>query len=300
MTRPPAGPRRPRSAEATFPRGGHRVGDENPTHYGPPSNIGGTCKSDEWDLNWGVQPGGPDEVYICKGGPDLGCQQDSDCPTDVPPSTGATPACRTYQITSGNVNLCELSCKADKDCPLGSFCFSPYPDGQYLQCAYRQSTDCYYIANVRGSWVSVGSSSGKQSVSVQEGVTRSHEVSDSSAWGGSVTTSVSAGFKFFGADSSVSVSGTASHDISHSYSSTFSKTTTTTYTYDFDAGVVWQWQFNVADGCGPTLASGHDYALTLNKANPPCCLPGFFMDPKTPHGDCVEGTANICTGLVED
>jgi len=161
-------------------------------------------------------------------------------------------------------------------------------------CIFSTTKDCYYIESISGSWVSISSSSGDQSVTYQEGITRSHTVSDSSEWGQSVTVTASAGFDFFGASASVSVSGAVSNSVSHAYSSTFSMSSTTTYSYQFKAGVVWQWKFNVKDGCGTSTASGHDLALTPNEINPPCCLPGMFADPTKPTGACATGTPSMC------
>ena len=271
---------------ALHTRVGEQNGPQNPTHYGPP--YGGQCREDEqFEYFWAPAPHDKVEVGRCE--PDFICKQDSDCPTDKPPNTKAAVSC----LPEG---FCGLSCSSDDDCPLGGFCILKGGDAG---CAFDPSTDCYYIKNVQGSWVARATSTGKQTVSVQTGITRSHEVSDTSDWGGSVTTTASAGFKFFGTDASVEVSGTASHSISHSYSSTFSESSSTTYTADMDAGVVWQWAFDIDDGCGSTTATGLDFALTINKANPPCCIPGYFLDPTKAHGDCVEGTANICTGVVE-
>lgn len=250
---------------------------ENPTHYGPVGEVGGHCKDDETEQGWNDPAG---RINLCT---KMGCNQDSDCPTDKPANTKATVKC-----DARGQHSCYLSCSNADDCPLGGIC-------KYGVCAFQASTDCYYIKNVRGSWVSISSSSGKQHVSYQEGITRSHTVSHSSEWGGSATIKASAGFNFFGEKGSVEVSGTASHSISDSYSSTFSMTTTTTYSYDFDAGVVWQWKFDIDDGCGATTASGHDLALTLNQVNPPCCLPGMFADPTKPTGACATGTPDICT-----
>jgi hypothetical protein len=157
------------------------------------------------------------------------------------------------------------------------------------------STDCYYLPQQASArWIAISSSSGPQMVSYQVGVTRSHTVEDSTTWGSSVTESVSAGFSAFGIQASTSVSGTTSTTISHSYSSTFSMSSSTTFTYTFDAGVVWQWQFGITDGCGPSDAQGHDLALTANELNPPCCLPGMFVNISQPTSECLAGTPNLC------
>lgn len=251
---------------------------ENPTHYGPPSVVGGQCKSDERDYGSHCQP-------------NLFCKEDSDCPTDVPPTATGTPRCHPGISPPAPWNewpFCYLPAGPNGECPLGAYAFND------VFCFYSREKDCYYIESVSGSWVSISSSSGDQSVTYQEGITRSHTVSDSSTWGASVTVTASAGFDFFGAETSISVAGTVSNSVSHAYSSTFSMSSTTTHSYQFKAGVVWQWKFAVKAGCGTSTASGHDLALTTNLINPPCCLPGMFADPTNPTGACAPGTPSMC------
>ena len=185
---------------------------------------------------------------------------------------------------------------SNDDCQPGAFCLADPGSGGQVFCVWIKSKDCYLIQNVVGQWTTISSSSGKQTVSYQEGTTHSGTTVDANTWGGSVTTSVSAGFDFFGAKGSASVSGTVSHSIAHSYSSTFSSSQTVTKTYDFGPGVVWLWKFNVESPCGNATSSGHDLALTPNSLYSPCCLPGMFLDITKPNGGCLPETPNLCTG----
>ena len=270
------------------------LGSENPTHYGPPSIVGGQCKSDETEYgyynNYYPQCGGVDDgCGQCAKSPinssGIACEQDSDCPQDKPPGTIAKVTCNFYQ--------CELICDTDADCPLGGLCMTMLPQDPKW-CVYRPSKDCYYIQNVVGKWVSISSSSGNQDVKYEMGTTHTDTSTDETKWGASVTTSVTAGFSFFGASGSATVSGTVSASIASSYSSTFSSTKTVTYDYQFGPGDVWQWQFDVNSPCGKATSSGHDLALTPNGLSPPCCLPAMFVNITEPNGGCLSSTPNLC------
>jgi len=269
------------------------VGDFNPTHYGPPWQVNGNCLNDESVYHYdSTSPGlpknacglGADACVFCS----ASCQQDSDCPQDTPPIN-------KYPGQSSIVcnPVCILQCDTDDECPAGSFCLI---NQQYSNrnCVYRRSKDCYYIAAVTGTWVSISSSPGNQHVTYQEGTTHSQTGIVSSTWGASATTSASAGFSAFGIDGSASVSGTVSSSISASYSATFSKSETTTYSYDFGPGVVWLWKFTIKTSCESAVSSGHDLELTPNALYPPCCLPGMFTDITKPNGGCLNGTPNLC------
>lgn len=266
---------------------------ENPTHYGKPSWVNGACKSDEkeWSVAAPECGDGDDGCAVCQYNQST-CYSESDCPQDKPPNTKGGILC------DPQFGDCKIGCSNNTDCQLGAICIGLPHALSVPFCAYQRSSDCYYISNVKGSWVMISSSSGKQSVQYSEGVTRSHTVESSSTWGGSVTTTASAGFDFFGNEGSVSVSGEVSDSVAHSYSDTFSKSSTTTYTYEFDAGVVWQWKFDITDPCGAATASGHDLALTPGAFAPPCCLPGMFENITLPTGACHGTTPNICNSTA--
>lgn len=271
------------------------INAENPTHYGPTSPVDGQCKADEKELILETPIGcGTDDIKIACLQCSKPCKTVSDCPMDLPPSTSATPSCW------GSPLSCVLKCSSDDDCPLGAKCveYQGYKNDKH--CAFQQASDCYWIGNIDGSWVSISSSSGQQTVRYEEGVTHVHSIRDSSSWGTTVTASTKAGFSAFGSYGSVSVTGTVSANVSHSYSDTFTMSEKKTYTYNFGPGVVWQWKFNVHNGCGKAVASGHDLALTPNALAPPCCLPGMFLDIRNPVGGCLASTPRICsTALVE-
>lgn len=256
----------------------------NPTHYGPSYPMG-QCRPDEAQMglhgrtHWICLPYGVD------------CTNDQDCPQDKPPGMTVETKCYAKEgavCRGAHEECCDLyPCSADEECGLGGTCVEN-------MCGYDQSTDCYYIAAVTGRWHQIQSSPYEQSVSFQEGVTRSHTVTASGEWGAKVTSTTKAGFSAFGVKGSETISGEISASLSIGYSSTFSMSSVETHTFDFPAGVVWQWMFDVQDGCGPTSVSGHDLELTPNSLVPPCCLPGFFANITEPLGQCIGGTPSLC------
>jgi len=105
-------------------------------------------------------------------------------------------------------------------------------------------------------------------------------------WAHKATAEAQQGFKVFGYDGHVTVTGEAAYTITSSYTSTFQETVTTEKDFDFPAGVVWQWQFEITDVCGNTTAMNEDFAVSEGLYAPPCCLPGYAVDIKNYSGAC--------------
>jgi hypothetical protein len=148
--------------------------------------------------------------------------------------------------------------------------------------------DCSAIMDKAGRWVEVASSPGAQTLTYSHGVEHGKSVTDSKTWGHSTTSSVSAGFSFFGISISSSVSHMTSESFTKSHTSTFSMSDTESYTTQMGAGTVWQFQMDIKDNCGLSGVKFNDLQLTQSGLNPPCCLPGYFVNISHPEGECLE------------
>jgi hypothetical protein len=148
--------------------------------------------------------------------------------------------------------------------------------------------DCSAIMDKAGRWVEVASSPGAQTLTYSHGVEHGKSVTDSKTWGHSTTSSVSAGFSFFGISISSSVSHMTSEFFTKSHTSTFSMSDTESYTTQMGAGTVWQFQMDIKDNCGLSGVKFNDLQLTQSGLNPPCCLPGHFVNISNPEGECLE------------
>ena len=51
------------------------------------------------------------------------------------------------------------------------------------------------------------------------------------------------------------------------------------------AGVVWQFKYKIEHLEGSNEIGTQNTALTHDVQAPPCCLPGTFADPDSPHGN---------------
>jgi len=157
--------------------------------------------------------------------------------------------------------------------------------------------DCQSYSSKVGRWDLVQSMYGgtSQSVTFTEGVTHSYSEETSSTWGTSASSSVGLGFSFKGLSASASVTDATSETLSEMHSSTFDMEQTTTSTFQFPEGAVWQWVYDLEDGCGESTVQTLSLLLTSNEQ--PCCPPGFFYehdDNGAPiaTGDC--GTEHDC------
>ena len=142
---------------------------------------------------------------------------------------------------------------------------------------------------VAASWVVVDVIGVPTDISYSYGVSSADTKAHPASWGSTTTKSASAGFSFFGFGTKAAVTGTTSHSIAESTSSTFASTNTTTIVHHYAPGVVWQLQFQVVDQCGNSTVFTKQTIQTPKEAEPPCCLPGHFQDPTKAHGPCVAG-----------
>jgi hypothetical protein len=144
------------------------------------------------------------------------------------------------------------------------------------------------ISHVSAQWVYKQTVGIPTDVSFQVGVQHTSGVSNSLQWGASVTKSVQAGFSFLGLGASTTVTGTTALSIGAQFSQVFGESATVTETMHFSPGVVWQFRFNVTNECGSSsLVFTPQLEQTLNRPSVPCCLPGYFADPKNASGACA-------------
>lgn len=170
----------------------------------------------------------------------------------------------------------------------------PQKAGNHLSTTIN---DCTAVFGKNAHWVQVGSSPGSQELQFSYGVGRSYTVSKTGSWSKSTTHSMIAGFSYDGLSMSTTVSHSTSREYTISHSSTFSTSQMETYVTTLPAGVVWQFQMGVQDNCGTSTVHMRDFQVTDSAANPPCCLPGYFLDESDPRGDCinVDGEVyNVC------
>jgi hypothetical protein len=157
--------------------------------------------------------------------------------------------------------------------------------------------DCNRIMAASATWVVAEVVGVKKQESYEWGVSHGGSSTRSHSWGDSVTKTAKAGFSFFGFGVSASVSGTTSSAIAEATATTFEMVNITTVTYTFKPGVVWQFRFDVRDECGNSTVFVNQPTQTSNIPEPPCCLPGYFLNPNKAHGDCVAGADGIVYDL---
>jgi len=64
-----------------------------------------------------------------------------------------------------------------------------------------------------------------------------------------------------------------------------------TLTQTWGAGVVWQFKYKIEHLEGSNEVGTQNTALTQDVQGPPCCLPGTFADPDSPHGNTPQQQA---------
>jgi hypothetical protein len=157
----------------------------------------------------------------------------------------------------------------------------------------------------QGSWVPINGiyNGNQQKVTYTVGTTTtdSQSVTSTDAWKKSITGTASVGFSFLGASAevSISVTGEFSESQASSVSQAVAQSESQTFEADFNQGQVWQFVYDAADVCdtaGFTI-NVEELVLTNGQYDPPCCLPGYFVDDNNPHGPCVaiNGIASPCT-----
>jgi hypothetical protein len=172
----------------------------------------------------------------------------------------------------------------------------PLPESWYVVTTTNCSHDvpalvaflgCTPVSSVNATWVMKEVVGIAKDVSYTYGVSHAYAKENTAVWARSATTQVSSGFSFYGFGIKFEVTGTTSSGIAQSTSQTFEEYSATTVTTHYQPGVVWQFQFNSTDHCGLTSIFTDQLTQTNNLASPPCCLPGYFQDPRNATGPCV-------------
>jgi len=164
-----------------------------------------------------------------------------------------------------------------------------------------QGLNCGEVLAKLGRWQPTFYSNGHQTLSFKWGMERQYTQTDTVTWGKSVEISMETGFDVEGiASAKVSVSGSASQEQSREFSDTFTMSEEESWSTTFDtAGQVWQWEFDITDGCGASVAKCKTAVITPSRSQPPCCLPGFAEDPERQNGPCsksADGRAYVLKG----
>lgn len=156
-----------------------------------------------------------------------------------------------------------------------------------------------------GQWTVYKYANAGQKITYEEGITRSSEesVTNTKQWQTSVTRSVAAGFelKGFSAGTSVEVSFEYGESMESSVRSAVEKTQMASYETVFDEpGQIWQFRYFIRDACYPDTWSmaTKDLVITKGRFEPPCCLPGYALDPRRQHGPCAAGSPCMCSDEV--
>eukprot|EP00967_Tisochrysis_lutea_P137162 scaffold245700_cov32-Tisochrysis_lutea.AAC.1 len=190
------------------------------------------------------------------------------------------------------------------------------------------SRDCSRATQVTGRWAflksfNAGTFDGFTQYTEEIGTITSHEEQKSQEWISSVSSTISEGVSTSSSSSSeagigygafsfgIESTSSTSQSTSSSYSNVGTQqmaslateaiqTTETTTTIDnfMGAGVLWQFIFDVEDQCGSATVLTKNIIATQGRFAPPCCLPGFHLDPGNVHGPCYEGTPCLCESSI--
>jgi len=145
----------------------------------------------------------------------------------------------------------------------------------------------YYCTatDVVGHWKYIQTLSGTLSITTTVGTNLKHSHNmdvymNADAWSLSVNQKLEEGYK---AMSAGGVKPMGPHDgweavesFSDMWSKSSEKTVQRTLGTKYRGKAMWQWQFSIKDTCGATtITKTNDLAFTPNRAEPPCCLPGY-------------------------
>jgi len=162
---------------------------------------------------------------------------------------------------------------------------------------------CGNPSNVRGTWNYVGYTNGQREFSYTTGTTTTDGSERSSSWEVGVQVEVSHGFKFLGGvdvEVTSSYSRGGSETISRSIEQSSETSLTTTFPHEVypHGGVVWQFDYLTQDACGAGTIQTTDLVITPNRAQRPCCLPGYARNPGQQHGPCAGNSPCSCSASV--
>ena len=64
------------------------------------------------------------------------------------------------------------------------------------------------------------------------------------------------------------------------------------------AGVVWQFEYEIGHLFGTNVIGTRNLVLTDDTMEPPCCLPGTFLDNTNAHGPCLPDYPCVCSDFT--
>lgn len=161
-------------------------------------------------------------------------------------------------------------------------------------CNVYYSGDIIF-SNITGEWIEEWSCIGEgcsHEVSTEVGIETSHTESISSSFSISLTSSISAGFKFLGIDNEVSVSSTIAKSQTSTISNTLTMTSTETKTTSCDGNRFYQWIMKSYVGHGYHDQNQYEIIIKTEKY---VCQDGIGLTPpKCPINYCADHNCQSC------
>lgn len=141
--------------------------------------------------------------------------------------------------------------------------------------------------------------SGKQTFHYSVGNTKALTVGSKTGWAKKIAGKVTGGYKFgttagLGGSVEIEVSGENAWSGETSVEEAASLTKTIETSIETGAGQMWQWAVSITDECSTSEVRTRIVAVTPNLGKPPCCPPGWAMDPRNMLGECVNASLNLC------
>merc|ERR1712054_233249 len=111
----------------------------------------------------------------------------------------------------------------------------------------------------------------------------------------SASKSVSAGFEFLGAGTSVSVTESIAGPVAMEVDASFQVELDVKEATGppFAPYILWQFRMTTEGSCPGTVFT-NAFAYTKHSYKPPCCLPGYNAPKDTMYQRCVHGSPDVC------
>jgi hypothetical protein len=160
------------------------------------------------------------------------------------------------------------------------------------------------VRNVlQGYWKNERFVGNEEELTITYESTRQQEISttETTEWGVSVEATVQQSWNFLGQEGGVSltVGGNYARSTAKMARDIVIQTEKREVTQTFQRGVIWQFVLELQDLC----KSGWEFPFntlvqTDNTAEPPCCLPGEFLDNNNYYGPCIDPDRCLCSDEV--
>jgi len=128
--------------------------------------------------------------------------------------------------------------------------------------------------------------SGSVTETWKHGTSKRHEESKTETWDESMTISVSQSFGFLGMGGEITITGSLAHSTAREFQDEWSTTDEQEFSVTWDKSDIgkasWQFIWNEFDTCShEEHTKTREFAVTANRLDEPCCLPGYATD--APH-----------------